>query len=218
LAPTWNVVGVYRSRHIELPTQDQRLINPLRPLDELSSNQHPIFAFRADLFADAEVDALINMALSRFGHVDALVNAAVHSRWSPILADNRLLDSLLPQFFLNAIVPVKLATLLAWQTWNDDRSGERDRVVVNVSSTAAQQLYPGRGQSGYAASKAALETLTRHMAVEFADIGVRVNAVSPEAFPNRVGVDEVVHAICDQLQGTMSGEIRCVGARHGSRV
>lgn len=49
--------------------------------------------------------------------------------------------------------------------------------IVNVSSVAAQR--PGRGQSNYAASKGAVESFTRALAVELAPRGVRVNAVAP---------------------------------------
>lgn len=49
--------------------------------------------------------------------------------------------------------------------------------IVNVSSVAAQR--PGRGQSNYAASKGAVESLSRALAVELAPRGVRVNAVAP---------------------------------------
>lgn len=49
--------------------------------------------------------------------------------------------------------------------------------IVNVSSVAAQR--PGRGQSNYAASKGAVESLSRALAVELAPRNIRVNAVAP---------------------------------------
>jgi 3-oxoacyl-[acyl-carrier protein] reductase len=53
--------------------------------------------------------------------------------------------------------------------------------VVNISSGAA--VRPGAGGSVYAASKAAIETLTRSIALEVARHGIRVNAVQPGFAP-----------------------------------
>src|SRR5260370_30378089 len=50
--------------------------------------------------------------------------------------------------------------------------------IVNVTSIAAHAVHPFAG-SAYSPSKAALSALTREMAVEFAQLGVRVNAVAP---------------------------------------
>ena len=50
--------------------------------------------------------------------------------------------------------------------------------VVNITSIAGHQIHPFAG-SAYSTSKAALSALTREMAVEFAEFGVRVNAVAP---------------------------------------
>ncbi len=50
--------------------------------------------------------------------------------------------------------------------------------IVNVTSIAGHAVHPFAG-SAYSTSKAALSALTREMAVEFAQLGVRVNAVAP---------------------------------------
>jgi NAD(P)-dependent dehydrogenase (short-subunit alcohol dehydrogenase family) len=50
--------------------------------------------------------------------------------------------------------------------------------IVNVTSIAGHSVHPFAG-SAYSTSKAALSALTREMAVEFAALGVRVNAVAP---------------------------------------
>ena len=50
--------------------------------------------------------------------------------------------------------------------------------IVNITSIAGHGVHPFAG-SAYSTSKAALSALTREMAVEFAEIGVRVNAVAP---------------------------------------
>ena len=50
--------------------------------------------------------------------------------------------------------------------------------IVNVTSIAGHAVHPFAG-SAYSTSKAALSALTREMAAEFAELGVRVNAVAP---------------------------------------
>ena len=50
--------------------------------------------------------------------------------------------------------------------------------IVNVTSIAGTRVHPYAG-AAYASSKAALLTLTREMAAEFAPRGIRVNAISP---------------------------------------
>ncbi len=75
-------------------------------------------------------------------------------------------------FELNFFAPLELARGFA--------SGlARGRgAIVNVTSIAGQAVHPFAG-SAYSTSKAALSALTREMAVEFAQLGVRVNAVAP---------------------------------------
>jgi NAD(P)-dependent dehydrogenase (short-subunit alcohol dehydrogenase family) len=50
--------------------------------------------------------------------------------------------------------------------------------IVNVTSITGHRIHPFAG-SAYSVSKAALSALTREMAVEFAELDVRVNAVAP---------------------------------------
>lgn len=56
--------------------------------------------------------------------------------------------------------------------------------IVNVSSIAAQRVMPGAAP--YGASKAALNSLTQHLAVDLAPDGITVNSVSPGQTPTRL--------------------------------
>ena len=75
-------------------------------------------------------------------------------------------------FQLNFFTPVALGRALA------SALAKGKGAIVNVTSIAGHKVHPFAG-SAYATSKAALSALTREMAVEFAQIGVRVNAVAP---------------------------------------
>src|SRR5690606_13295793 len=51
--------------------------------------------------------------------------------------------------------------------------------VINISSTSAHRLIPGRPASVYAMTKGALNSLTKALALELGPQGVRVNAIAP---------------------------------------
>ena len=75
-------------------------------------------------------------------------------------------------FQLNFFTPLTLARGLAAPL------ARGKGAIVNVTSIAGHAVHPFAG-SAYSTSKAALSALTREMAVEFAELGVRVNAVAP---------------------------------------
>ncbi len=107
--------------------------------------------------------------------------------------------------------------------------------VVNITSIAGHAIHPFAG-SAYSTSKAALSALTREMAVEFAALGVRVNAVAPGEIEtamvgpeyeslipriplHRMGTPEevagIVYQLCTDDFGYVTGtEIFVTGGQH----
>jgi len=79
-------------------------------------------------------------------------------------------------FELNLFTPLELCRGFAAALSRGAKQGGAS--VVNITSIAGHEIHPFAG-SAYSTSKAALSALTREMAVEFADLGVRVNAVAP---------------------------------------
>ncbi len=156
-----------------------------------------VFAIEADLTVQGECERIVEAALARFGRIDLVVNAAVSSKWGPMLASAPLVESAPSQFLMNTVVPLQVACTVARMFWQDltDENRLCNRDVINISSISGQNLFAGEGQSVYAASKAALDHLTGHMALEFAAIGVRVNSVAPNSFPRNVPTSRVVEAI-----------------------
>ncbi|MGA2089545.1 MAG: SDR family oxidoreductase, partial [Stellaceae bacterium] len=75
-------------------------------------------------------------------------------------------------FQLNFFTPLQLARGLS------EALAKGRGAIVNVTSIAGHTVHPFAG-SAYSTSKAALSSLTREMASEFAEFGVRVNAVAP---------------------------------------
>jgi NAD(P)-dependent dehydrogenase (short-subunit alcohol dehydrogenase family) len=120
-----------------------------------------------------EAERLVDAAVSRFGRIDILVNNASELGPSPMPAlEDYTWQELERVLRVNVLAPLHLAQLVI--------PGMRDRgdgVIINVSSDAGVEAYPGWG--GYGASKAALEHLSRTLAAEFEGSGVRVYAVDP---------------------------------------
>lgn len=132
-----------------------------------------IVAIAGDVADDEHVHALIDTALERFGRIDILINNASTLGASPMPA----LERLGPNTFRNIMeVNVRAPLHLAQHIL----PGMRVRAfgtIVNITSDAAVVAYAGWG--GYGASKAALEHLSRVLAEEIAQSGVRVLLVDP---------------------------------------
>ncbi|MFC7987322.1 SDR family NAD(P)-dependent oxidoreductase [Streptomyces sp. NPDC057336] len=104
------------------------------------------------------------------GAVDILVNNA--STMTISLTTEQDAESYEAAFAVNVRAPFLLTALLA-----EKMAAGGGGSIVNVSSTAAGLGMPG--MAVYGATKAALESLTRTWAAEFAESNVRVNAVAP---------------------------------------
>ena len=207
LCAEYRIVAVHRSRPPEVDSQERRLIDPMDPEAAHRDPAHPVFAVRADLCSEGAVERVVELALAHFGYVDLLVNAAVRYGFGSSLANSQVLDDALAQFEVNTLLPARLTNALAVHHWRHrvDINRARNRNVINVSSVSALEAYPG--QSVYAATKAALNTMTQHAAVELAQIGVRVNALAPTSFPQRIPTTSVVEAIRRLDAGEATGRI-----------
>jgi 3-oxoacyl-[acyl-carrier protein] reductase len=126
-------------------------------------------AVRADLTRSGEVARLFS-EVDRMGEAEVLVCAAG-------IARDTLLGASAPEDF-EAVLSLNLRGVVDCCREASRRMvSRRSGAIVNLSSVAAQR--PGRGQSNYAASKGAVESFTRALAVELAPRRIRVNAVAP---------------------------------------
>jgi NAD(P)-dependent dehydrogenase (short-subunit alcohol dehydrogenase family) len=218
LAADYNIVAVHRSEPPLVSSQDAWLFDPLAPRRTVPETEHPVFTVQADLRDHSDVERVVELALARFDQVDLLVNAAADVTTTALTTTPERVEEWEEQLRLNAVVPVHLAATLADVCWRPHHAHnrQRSRNVVNVTSTAGLGSAPGTGRGFYGASKAALTTLTRQMAQEYAQLGVRVNAVAPTFFPQVVPTSHVVDAVTRLDRGSMTGRVLVLEA-HGSR-
>ncbi len=188
-----------------------------------------------DLADTANVEMFIAEATQVLGGVGlaALVNNAALSPKTPYKERLGCLngdpDAWRTVFDLNLFAPLTLARGFAAALHKGQGA------IVNITSIAGHAIHPFAG-SAYSISKAALSALTRELAVEFAELGVRVNAVAPGEIAtemvgpeyetlipriplNRMGTAEevaaVVFQLCSDDFGYVTGtEVFVTGGQH----
>ncbi|MEU9116780.1 SDR family oxidoreductase [Streptomyces sp. NPDC048483] len=130
-----------------------------------------IVPYAADVTEGGAPEDIVRYAVATYGRLDVLVNNAAMVGSGELGGYTReLMDPLLAT---NLVAPVLLTQAAVPHL---ERTGG---VVVNLSTSVGQRGWPGNAV--YAATKTALELLTRSWAVELAPRGIRVVAVAPGA-------------------------------------
>jgi NAD(P)-dependent dehydrogenase (short-subunit alcohol dehydrogenase family) len=133
-------------------------------------------ALPADVLRRDDLVAARERLLEQWGRVDILVNAAGGNVAGATLGEGAAIFDM-PEDAFREVVDLNLVgTLLPSQVFG---SAMTSGAIVNVSSMAADRAITR--VVGYASAKAAVENLTRWLAVELAP-AVRVNAVAPGFF------------------------------------
>ncbi|MFG6177530.1 SDR family oxidoreductase [Halomonas sp. THAF12] len=136
----------------------------------LADRLGPAACFLAtDITDDARLQQAVEEVEARFGGIDALINLACSYLDDGVASSRADWLKALDINLVSAVMAAK-AVLPAMR-----RCG--GGAIVNFSSISAQAAQTGRWL--YPASKAAIRQVTRSMALDFAEEGIRVNAVSP---------------------------------------
>jgi NAD(P)-dependent dehydrogenase (short-subunit alcohol dehydrogenase family) len=118
-----------------------------------------------------DVRSLIDQTVTRFGRIDAAVNAAgTEGQPGPVVDQS-------PESYAATFDTNVLGTLLSMKHELRVMMGQGSGSIVNISSTYGHE--GAKGASIYAGSKHAVEGITKSAALEAAGFGVRVNAVAP---------------------------------------
>jgi NAD(P)-dependent dehydrogenase (short-subunit alcohol dehydrogenase family) len=142
-----------------------------KKLDELARTiavPDRVATLAVDLTADDAPKRVVEMALSRWGRIDFLVNNAGVGSPKPLHeTDDQMLD-----YFLGLMLraPFRLARDVIVHM-------KPGSAIINVTSTFA--VIGGRRGGAYSAAKGGLTALTTHIACQYGALGIRCNAVAP---------------------------------------
>lgn len=167
--------------------------------EELSKIGPEPIEVRANVADEDHLERLFGTIREEFGKLDILISNAALGVLKPVVNLRRKDWNWTMDINARALIPLAKNSI--------ELMGERGGSIIAVSSLGATHAIPFYGAVG--ASKAALEALVRHLAVENADKGIRVNTVSGGAvdtdalkfFPNR---EEI---LTDSLKRTPAGRL-----------
>jgi 3-oxoacyl-[acyl-carrier protein] reductase len=145
------------------------------------------------------VQACLDLAVERWGHVDVWVNNAARAVARPFLEidpdewDDVLATNLRGTYFGCRVAGIHMC----------EREAGR---IINLASVAGQW---GRGLNGahYAASKAGIVAITRYAATAFAPHGVTVNAIAPAAIDGPAAAAMPAETIAAYVKGIPIGRL-----------
>ena len=129
---------------------------------------------QADMGQDADCKKLASETLKKWGRIDGLVNNAGTTKFQ----SQGDLEGVSPEDFdrilrVNVTGPYMMSRAV-YPTMKKQWDEKQERgSIVNISTLATRKPFPGEG--GYAMAKAGLAQMTRHMAIELAGTGIRIN-------------------------------------------
>ena len=139
----------------------------LNPIENLGENFIPL---QGDVTTETAAETLVATAVDRFGGVHAAFNVAGGSR------PGYIVDLTEPEWDFTVDLCLK-GVFLGMKHQARQMMRQRAGSIVNIASLNAH--VPMHAGSAYVAAKAGVEMLSRNGALEFAEFGIRVNAILP---------------------------------------
>jgi NAD(P)-dependent dehydrogenase (short-subunit alcohol dehydrogenase family) len=158
----------------DIAASDLNIDNPLRTADRVRKKGRRAIALKANVAVPEDVTAMVDETVRELGGVDILVNCAGIPQHDPA--------ELTPLDTWDRVLNINLrGTFLCCQAAARVMLQKGSGVIVNFSSIAGV-VGVGRGANAYCASKGGVNALTKQLALEWADRGIRVNAIAPCQF------------------------------------
>lgn len=170
---------LYAKEGAKVVVADLKLEAAQLVVDEITAAGGTALAVAANVTVEEDVQNMIDLAVSTYGTLDILVNnagimdnfepveAATDERWKTIME-------------VNAMGPVRTMRK-AIPIFKEKKYG----VIVNIASAGG--LHGSRAGVVYTASKHALVGITKNVGFQYANLGIRCNAIAPGAVATNIG-------------------------------
>jgi NAD(P)-dependent dehydrogenase (short-subunit alcohol dehydrogenase family) len=191
---------------------DARGAEALAAAERELSQLGPVVALAGDVSEGAHVHRLVEAAETRFGRIDLVVNNASTIGRSPLPE----LAALSPATFDRVFTTNVYAPLHLIQHALPIMRRNGGGTIVNISSDAAVEAYAGWG--GYGAAKAALEHMSRILAVELDGSGVGVIVADPgdmDTELHRAAVPDAAAADLADPRAVAPALLRAIASQRG---
>ena len=148
---------------------------------ELIAKGYDVFTFASDLAKPDTLEPMVDAVLKNFGRIDILMNNAGASWGAP--AEKYPLDAWNKVIGINLTGTWLVTQLIGAKSMIPNKSGS----IITVASVAGLRGQLGPMQTiAYNTSKGGLINFTRALAAEWAQHGIRVNALAPGFFPSKM--------------------------------
>ena len=167
-----------------LATAGARVVAAARRLDRLEALVASLpgqdhLAVRCDLDQAADIQALVDTTMQRYGVIHVLVNNAGYHKPKPV--ENETIDDYEMTLGVNLKAPFLLTKAVAKHMVAAGRG-----TIVNIASVAAFAGNAKVPSATYSASKGAIVAMTRDLAAQWATKGIRINAICPGWFKTEI--------------------------------
>ena len=174
--------GMGKTHAVALARQGAKVIitdineQECRPVtEEIKSNGGEAICFKMDVARKAEVDAVFDAVIKKFGRLDILVNNA------GIFVPKPALELTEEEWETTIHINLKGQFLCAQRAAKEMAKNKWGR-IINITSIASGGVGVGfEGAVHYTASKGGIIGMTESLAIELAPLGINVNAVAPGA-------------------------------------
>jgi NAD(P)-dependent dehydrogenase (short-subunit alcohol dehydrogenase family) len=142
-------------------------------IDSVADRPNPPSFLHLDVTSRASIDGVVEEVVGRLGKIDVLVNCAGSA--------SRHLAEDFPEEVWDRIIALNLkGTFMCCQAVGRTMLARGGGSIINIASIGASIAYPHT--TAYLQSKGAVSQMTRSLALEWIDRGVRVNAIAPSLF------------------------------------